>query len=46
MPIQKQYKQIKFTGNVSGNNNRLIFFIIEEAKEKNLDFPLGTVKVL
>ena len=26
-------QQINFTGNLSGNNNRLIFFIIEEVTE-------------
>ena len=34
----KAIQQINFTGNPSGNNNRLIFFIIEEAKETILDF--------
>ena len=29
----KAIAQINFTGNLSGNNNRLMFFIIEEAKE-------------
>ena len=41
-PIQ----QINFTWNVSGNNNRLVFFIIEEGKETILDFSQETVKVL
>ena len=31
-------QQINFTGNLSGNNNRLIFLITEEAKDKILDF--------
>ena len=30
----------------SGKNNRLMFFIIEEAKETTLDFSKATVKVL
>ena len=42
----KAIQQINFTGNLSGNNNRLIFFIIVEAKETILDFLQGTVKVL
>ena len=29
----KAIQQINFTGNLSGNNNRLIFFIVEEVKE-------------
>ena len=36
---------INFTGNLSGNNKRLIFFIIEEAKEIVLDFSQETVTV-
>ena len=39
-------QQFNFTGNLSGNNNRVIFFIIEEAKEAISDFSQGTVKVL
>ena len=42
----KAIQQINFTGNLSGNNNRLVFFIIEEAKETILNFSQGTVKVL
>ena len=42
----KATQQINFTGNLSGNNNRLIFFIIEEVKETILDFSQETVKVL
>ena len=42
----KAIQQISFTGNLSGNNNRLIFFIIEEVNETILDFSQGTVKVL
>ena len=29
----KAIQQINFTGNLSGNNDRLIFFIVEEVKE-------------
>ena len=29
----EEIQQINFTGNLSGNNNRLMLFIIEEAKE-------------
>ena len=42
----KAIQQINFTGSLSGNNTRLIFFIIEEAKETTLDFSQGTVKLL
>ena len=42
MPVQKQYN--KFTGNLDGNNNILMFFIIKEAKETIKDFSQGTVK--
>ena len=42
----KAIQQINFTGNLSGNNNRLMFFIIEEAIETVLDFSQGTVKAL
>ena len=36
-------QQINFTGNIE--NNTVIFFIIEEAKEAVLYFSQGTVKV-
>ena len=42
----KATQQINFTGNLSGNNNRLLFFIIEEVKESILDFSQGTVTIL
>ena len=42
----KAIQQINFAENLSGNNNRLIFFIIEEWKETILDFSQGNVKVL
>ena len=42
----KSIQQINFTGNLSCNNNRLMFFINEVAKEATLDFSEGTVKVL
>ena len=42
----KEIQQINFTGNLSGNDNRLMFFIIEEAKETIFDFSHGTIKVL
>ena len=38
----KEIPQINLTGNLSGNNIRLMFFIIEEAKETILDFSRGT----
>ena len=42
----KAIQQITFTGSQSGNNNKLMFFIIEEAKETTLDFSERNVKVL
>ena len=42
----KPIQYISFTRNLSGNNNRLVFFIIEEVKETILDFSQGTAKVL
>ena len=50
----KAIQQINFTGNLirrnveseSRNDNTIMFFIIEEAKETILDFSQGTVKVL
>ena len=42
----KAIQQINFTGNLSGNNNKLIFLIIEETKRTILDFSQGTVKVM
>ena len=46
----KAIQQINFTGNLNrGENvniNTIMFFIIEEGKETNLDFSQGTVKVL
>ena len=42
----KAIHQINFNGNLSGNNNRLMFLITEEAKETILDFSQETVKVL
>ena len=40
----KAMQQISFTGNLE--NQSIIFFIIEEAKETVLDFSKGKVKVL
>ena len=34
----KAIQKINFTGNVSGNDNRLMLFIIEEVKETKIDF--------
>ena len=42
----KAIQQINFTGNLTGNNNRLMFFIIEEVKETIIKFSQGTVEVL
>ena len=35
----KAKQQINLTGSQYDNNNRLLFFIIEEVKETILDFP-------
>ena len=42
----KATQQIKFTGNLDGNDNRLFYFIIEKVNETILDLSQGTVKVL
>ena len=42
----KAIQQINFTEDLSGNNNKLMFFIIEEVKKTILDFSQGTAKVL
>ena len=42
----KAIEQINFTINLSGNNNKLIFFIVEEVNKTELDFSQGTIKVL
>ena len=42
----KTINQISFTGNLGDENNRVMFFIVEEAKETILNFLQGTVKVL
>ena len=42
----KAIQQINSIENLSSNNNRVMFFIIEEAKETILDLSWGTVKVL
>ena len=42
----KATQQINFTRNLRGTNIKLMFFIIEQAKETILDFSQETVKVL
>ena len=42
----KSIPQVYFTGNLDGNNNRLLCSIFEEVKEITLDCSQGTVKVL
>ena len=42
----KAIQQINFTGNLNNRAGATIFFIIQEAKERILDFSQGTVKVL
>ena len=39
-------KQINFTANLDRAGNTRAYFILEEAKETNLDFSQGIVKVL
>ena len=41
----KAIQQINFTGNLDWGGQATMFFIIEEAKETDLDFLQGTVKV-
>ena len=42
----KAIQQISFTGNLNGNNDRLMFLITKEAKETFLNFSQRTLKVL
>ena len=42
----KAKQKINFTGNLDRSGNTQMFFIIEKAKEKVLDFSKETVKVL
>ena len=42
----KAIQQIIFTANLDRDENRTMFFFIEEAKETILDFSQGTAKVL
>ena len=42
----KAIQEVNFIGNLSGNNNILLFFIIEEVKETIIDISHETVKVL
>ena len=42
----KAIQQINFTGSLERAGCSTVFFIIEEAKETDLDFSTGTVKVL
>ena len=46
MLTQKAIQQVNFTGYLNRVEGTTMFFIIEEAKETNLDFSKGTVKVL
>ena len=39
-------QQINFTANLDRARNTRVYFILEEAKETNLDFSQGTLKVL
>ena len=41
----KAIKQINFKANLDRGGNKIIYFILEEAKETVLDFSQGTVKV-
>ena len=42
----KEIQQINFTGNLHGDGNTKMLFIIKEAKEIILDFSQGTVRIL
>ena len=42
----KAIQQINCPGHLDGNNNRLLYFFMEEVKEIVLDFSQETVKVL
>ena len=42
----KTIQQFNFTRNLSGANNRVMSFIIEEFQENILDFSQGTLKIL
>ena len=44
--MQIKEQKINFTANLDKGGNTKMFFIIEEAKETDLDFSQGTVKVL
>ena len=39
-------QQISFTANLDKDGNTAMFFIVEEAKETDLDFSQGALKVL
>ena len=39
-------QQINFTANLDRASDTKVYFILEESKETNLNFPQGTVKVL
>ena len=42
----KAVQQTNFSGNLTRGGGARMYFIIKEAKERNLDFSKGTVKVL
>ena len=39
-------QQINFSANLDRASDTKVYFILEESKETNLNFPQGTVKVL
>ena len=41
----KAIQEVNFTGNLHWGRNITMLFIIEEAKETNLDFSQGNVRV-
>ena len=45
-PNLRRNQEINITANLDGAGNIRIYFILEEAKETDLDFSQGTVKVL
>ena len=43
---QNAAQQINFTANFNRAENKIIYFILEEAKETVFDFSKGAIKVL
>ena len=48
MQIQEQFNKLFFTGKITAtqNNSRvIIYYILEQSKERKLEFATGTTKV-